>query len=545
VYKKGKFFSIFFGLILIILIFQSVPLFVQATNQSLQFTQLEEYFDQSFFGIKFDYNSGTSPESALSFMQNEITKEKFTNQSDPDEKSDNIFTLVGHESNEFKTIVLAVDKIKRTETPPFFDPIQWETTVPFSKYSLLFTLQSGEEVILTQDLLGLALRIEDTNFNYDHYQVGYANIPLDFLDFFVEKLDSGPIEIPISSNSTNMDISLHESQDDLIVTTSYNNVTYLFQNQDIDFEEISQFQIADQFLMVQFDSIRIILKFLKYSGPAYSGVDTQIEIQVGNAVNLIINEELPSGDLWENSTEKHIETDYSGIFEINETFSWYKFDDISKRIDLFNKSSLSYLLSQNLGVLNGTNAITDYYVSLSGENVSRSDLAQYDYPISDNLTVQDSTSFQCVTHVKGHDYSIYENPKTNSTTLGEASYTLLALNQHPSLSSNMLFIRETSLLNTILAESIKQSLKKEAITSLSTDQLLRLSNMYFSASIYTLDLRMEEWNGYSTSINILQTIQRDQEISEFDHSNVTTFPPIIIIVVFVTLISLRARKKIK
>ncbi|MHA2131811.1 MAG: hypothetical protein ACW99L_17730, partial [Promethearchaeota archaeon] len=164
-YKKGKFFSIFFGLILIILIFQSVPLFVQATNQSLQFTQLEEYFDQSFFGIKFDYNSGTSPESALSFMQNEITKEKFTNQSDPDEKSDNIFTLVGHESNEFKTIVLAVDKIKRTETPPFFDPIQWETTVPFSKYSLLFTLQSGEEVILTQDLLGLALRIEDTNFN--------------------------------------------------------------------------------------------------------------------------------------------------------------------------------------------------------------------------------------------------------------------------------------------------------------------------------------------------------------------------------------------
>lgn len=536
--KKRNLSTIIFSFFLIFLLSQSIPLSVKATTQNFQFPQLEEYFDQSLFGINFDYNSGESPENALRFIKDEITKEIFSNQTDPNENLDNVITLIGHESNQLKSIILAVDKIKRTESIPFGEPIQWETSVPFTKYSLVIPLQSGENVIFTQDLLGLVLRIEDTTFDYNQYQVGYANVPLDILDFLME-------QIPISYNASSMDIALHESHDDLIVTTEYTNVTYLFQNQDIDFEEILSFELSDHFLLAQFDSITITLKLLNYDNPSYSGVDTQIEIQIGNVVNLIINEALPTDLSWNSSVEKHIETSYNDVFEINETFSWYRFDDIHERIGLFNRSALSYLLSQNLGILNDTNSISEYNVSLSGENVTRSDLAQYDYLISDNITIQYNSSFQCVTHVNGHDYSIIENPKTNSLTLGDISYTLISLNQHPSLSSNMLFIRETSLLNTILAESIRHSVNNENITVLSTDQLLRLTNMYFSASVYTLDLRMEEWKGYPTSINILQTIQRNQIVLDGNRSNVTSFPSFTVIMLIFVVLPLYRRKKLK
>ena len=243
--SKSNFFRINLILLFISILILSMDFSAKGLIQDYQFDQLDDFFEEDLFGVKFDYNSGTPASEAINLISNIITDENISNQIDPDPTMDNILTLVGHESQEIHSAFFAVENVKRTENIPFFDPIEWETSLPYVKHLILYELPSGENVVMSQDFLGMALRIDGQDFDYNHYQVGYANIPIDFLDFFSdtllsdskinEKIESESEFSQISINTSSlMSIAVFNTENDLTIKTTYSNITYLFQKNSLD-----------------------------------------------------------------------------------------------------------------------------------------------------------------------------------------------------------------------------------------------------------------------------------------------------------------------
>jgi hypothetical protein len=489
-----------------------------------QFSQLNPYYQNSLFGVKFDYNRESSPSQSLRFLENLIYEENFTDQVDPDPSSDTNVALIGHNSYDIQSAFLAVESIKRTETItyPLFRSIEWQTSLPFVKYLIEFKLPSGENAILSQDLLGIALKVGGLNFNPDYYQVGFANIPLDFLEFLASSLSSGQA-ISLYSNTTPMTIDVHESKNAITVTTTYTNITYLFQINTLDFEQLLSFELSDHFLLAQFDSISISVKFLKYSKPSNSGVETQINIQIGNILNLIINEALPTPGPWLQSTEESINVTYGDLFEIDETFSWYKHKDINKRLAMFDNLSFSCLLSQNLAVLNGTNSIDDLQIAVAGETISDEDLKHQDIIVQDNITISRGTELLYNAHIKGYDYVLNKDPITGDLYVTPLINKLISINQHPSLSNNIQFSRETSLLNELIADNVRRFLDNNSFITLGTDQLLKIANLYLTSSVFIQGLENEEWRGNPFSMKFHYTAIKEIDQAQANLSNITNF----------------------
>ena len=524
-------------------------------SQGYQFSQLNTYFQDSLFGVKFDYNNWISPSESLHFLNNLITGENITEKADPDLTSNNLLALIGHDFADIQSAFLAVESIKRTEIVPFLDPIEWETSLPFIKYVLEYALPSGENIILSQDFLGIALKLSGQDFTSDDYQVGYANIPLDFLDFISSSMSSDqkpeysiesitqPKQIPLYSNTTPMTIEIQETQAGLSITTTYTDITYLFQRDDIDYEQISSMQLSDHFILLQFDNVSITLNMLKFSKPTNSGVETCLDVRLGNIKNLIINENFPTVGNWSDSTEVKVEGKYRDLIDLNETFSWYKNNDILKRIANFDHASFSLLLSQSFGILNGTHSDNEFQLKIAGNTVKKEDLAQRDILVQENVTISRENDLFYFNQLKGNNYVLKEDPVAQNLSVDSLKYKLISLNQHSSLSNNMLFLRETDLLNDLVAESVKHFIEDETITSLSTDQLLKSANLYLTSAMFIQDFEIENWRGYPSTLKIKHSAVRDLNYVKIKLSDISSYPFLASVLPVVILIKAFKKKK--
>jgi hypothetical protein len=320
-----------------------------------------------------------------------------------------------------------------------------------------------------------------------------------------------------------MTIDVQESKNAITVTTTYTNITYLFQVNALDFEQLLSFELSDHFLLAQFDSISISVKFLKYSKPSNSGIETQINIQIGNILNLIINEALPTPGPWLHSTEESVNVTYGNLFEINETFSWYKHKDINKRLTIFDNLSFSCLLSQNLVVLNGTNSIDGLQIAVAGETISDEALKHQDIIVEDNITISKGADLLYNAHIKGHDYALNEDPITGDLYVTPLIYKLISINQHPSLSNNIQFSRETSLLNELIADNVRHFLDNNSIINLGTDQLLKIAKLYLTSSVFIQDLENEEWRGNPFTMKFHYTAIKEIDQRQVNLTNITNF----------------------
>ena len=560
--NKSSFFRVHLFILFISVLIISMDFSASGNIQNYKFDQLDDFFEEDLFGIRFDYNSGTPASEALNLISNIITDENISNQIDPDPSMNNILALVAHESQGIHSAFFAVDNVRRTEDMlyPIGRSIEWQTSLPFVKHLIHYELPSGENVIMSQDFLGVALRLDGQDFDYSHYQVGYANIPIDFLDFFsdtllsdseiAEKIDGESEVTPtlINTSSFPTSITVFNTENDLTVKATYSNITYLFQTLDIDFENLAKFEISDHFLMIQFDTIEITVTLLKHSNSIASGVETHLGIRVGNVINLIINEEIPDEETWILSAEKHVETSYNDIFEIDDTFSWYRGEEITKRLSLFNKASLSLLISQNIGIINGTQNNDNFEIRLSGQNITKEELSQLDFVVSDNITVQHNEEILSTTIVDGYNYALEEDPLTGTLSITPASTNLIALNQHPSLSSNILFLRETALINELVAESIKRFVANDSLTRLTTDQLFKISKLYMTAALYVQDLQIEEWKGYPSTVKLFNIAFREVNSDIIVYQEITSFPlftSVGILIIYSTVFSRKSRKRRK
>ncbi|UCG03522.1 MAG: hypothetical protein JSW11_05915 [Candidatus Heimdallarchaeota archaeon] len=458
-----------------------------------QFSQLDPFFEKKLFGLVFDYNPNAPIDQNLCLKTDLMNQTQYKN-DDPDGEEDNIIALVGHNSQEIKSAFLALQQVKRTQDI-IIDTIEWQTIVPFAKYLHQFTLPSGEEVILGQDFLGMALKLNGSGFNPTDYQLGYANVPLDFLEFIVPESGDSSLNLSVETS-----ITIQETTNELQINLIYSNVTFLFQTDNIDLENIFALEFADHLIIVQFDRIEFSNIFRKYSHHGTSGVETLSEIRIGNTLNLIINEELPQDQNWTNAFDYEIQEDFRGLIPIQETFSLYQGSDIKNRLQQFSDISFSIITAQNIGVLNGTQAVDNFRVLIDDQNRTSREIDRNSYPVKEEITVLHDEQLLFSTQVKGRNFA----QQDDILSLVPIETQVIALDQQSGFAENLLFLQETSLLKELVAECVKRFISNPTVSTLGTNEIINKGGLDLMSALYYQDFQLKGWTGSGFKINLIQ-----------------------------------------
>ena len=128
-------------------------------------------------------------------------------------------------------------------------------------------------------------------------------------------------------------------------------------------------------------------------------------------------------------------------------------------------------------------------------------------------------------------------------------FNLIPLNYpHPNLDRNILFLKETSLINELVAESIKRFIANDNLTRLSTDDILKVTKSYMTAAIYVQNLQIEGWKGYPSTVKLLHRALRENNRDILNYHKISTFPfltSIGILVIYFKISSRKSRKQVK
>ncbi|MFX0084817.1 MAG: hypothetical protein ACFFAU_04015 [Candidatus Hodarchaeota archaeon] len=485
-----------------------------------QIPQLDSYFEENLFGIEFDYNSFVSQEladKALSLKTDLISNTEFNDSTDIDPEKDNIIALIGHQDENLNTALFAIRQVKRTQDILVLDdPITWQSPLPFIKILHQILLPSGENIISGFDILGIALKINDSSFNPTHYLLGYANLPVNLLNLLrgldIENIFETNVEseLPGDFPIFNMMIEIEESFNSLNVNIIYSNCTFIFQTEKIDFFELN---LAENIIIAQFDEVKFSINIRKYNQYDSVGIETITDISIGNIVNLIINEELPTGTSWSNAFNYTVEEDFSSVFNINETFSLYQGFDIVKRLRLFSNIAFSVITAQNLGIVNGTENLDDITIYVDEKNQTREELAINDYQVKNKVTCFFNNELLLLSQVQGRDFAIQNYNTQENISLTPIRSQTLALNQHYGFSHNYLFLQETSLMRDLVVYCVKQFANNPLLSSLSANNLYKNAGLYFTSAQYIQEFQVIDWTSSPISLSLLQFTKQISSLS--------------------------------
>lgn len=497
-----------------------------------QFIQLDTFFEKNLFGVEFDYNPSVSKDQALLLKTDLINQTTFTNVTDPDLEEDNIIALVGHESQDIKTAFLALEQVKRTQEIPLIGSIEWCSTVPFAKFLHQFSLPTGEDVILGQDLLGISLKVNGSGFDPSYYQLGYANVPSDFLEFLIPDSQNSSF-----NSSVGTSIVIQESMNELQIDLTYDNLTYLFQRTGIDLDKFIDLSIlydpekritAEHLMIIQFDTITFSLIIRKYTHHGTSGVETLSEISIGNVINLIINEGLPQDETWTNAIEYEIQEKFMDLIQIPETFSWYQGSNITTRLKQFSNISFSLISSQNIGVLNGTQPVNNVQLVIDSQNRTTIELDQSNFPVIEEISAIHDEQLLFSTKVKGRNFAIQQADISGKISLIPIETQVIALNQQKGFANNTLFLQETSLLEELVAECMKRFIADSEVSMLGTSEIITKGNLDLTSAQYFQDFQVVEWSGLPFTINLIQFAVKTAPLSttKTRQSQITLVPTV-------------------
>ena len=496
---------------------------------------LDSFFDNGLFGIEFDYNPNAPEDQKILLLTDLINQTSLATATN----YNNIISLVGHEDEGIKSAFLALERINRT----IIDLISWQTIVPFIKYLHHFSLPSGEDVILGQDFLGIALKINDSEIYPAEYQLGYANVPLAFLELLIPDGYNSSLTSAVGTS-----IIIQENVNELQIDFTYSNLTFLFQGSSIDLNTLSGLSIVENVILAQFDNIKFSTFFRKYSHHEISGVETISKVSIGTIMNLIINEELPQNLNWTNAIDYEIEENFQDLeFPIHETFSWYQGSDIKQRLDLFKGISFSFITSQNVGILSDTQPKEDIQIIVDGHNRTSTELEKKDFPVTEEITLIHNMTQVFSTKVKGRNFAIQNEDVPDQTSLIPMEIQVIALNQHDGFAGNRLFIQETSLLKELVAECVKCFIPE--MSALGTGEIINAAGLDLTSARYIQDLQVNNWSGLQFTINLLQfAVKTTPSTSAKSNSGKITPMPVAysflgVLIVCVVLKRRKARKR--
>ncbi|MHA2095823.1 MAG: hypothetical protein ACW98F_14475, partial [Candidatus Hodarchaeales archaeon] len=163
-------------------------------------------------------------------------------------------------------------------------------------------------------------------------------------------------------------------------------------------------------------------------------------------------------------------------------------------------------------------------VIIDGVNTSNEELIQNDIAVKDNITLTQKEDLLFINQIKGHDYALQQDPATKQWSLTSANIKSIALNQHPSLSGNILFLEEGSILNSLIVDSVQRFVSNMSTRALSADQLLKIATLYLTSAEYIQEFQIDTWMGYPTKINVLSTAILESNNLGIGLSKISNFP---------------------
>ncbi|MHA2223753.1 MAG: hypothetical protein ACXAC8_00895 [Candidatus Hodarchaeales archaeon] len=514
-----------------------------------QFIQLNPFFEKSLAGMRFDYNPSAPEDQAFVLLNDLVNQSIIANESD----FSNIISLIGHETHGINTMLLALEQVKRTQDLPIIGSVDWQTIVPFVKYLNQYSLSSQENVIISQDILGLALKINGSGFNPSQYQIGYANVPLDFFKFLMP--DDGFFSGAYPR--VNM-VSIQESNNELLVELIYSNLTFLFQTASFDLEtfldpvQYPNFQILSNNLMiVQFDQIKFSFSIRKYAHYGNVGVEMFSEITIGNVINLIINEGLSQDHLWETAEEYEIQSKFLDAVEISETFSWYQENDIITRLQKFSEISFSLITAQNIGILNnnGTPVESNIHIIVDNQTSTKNELKnQNEITVTEEISMHYNEELFFFSQAKGLDFATQKDSRTGKISLIPVESRIIPLNQQNNLKNDPLFNQETFLLRDLVIENVKRFIADPELTQINSDFLYATSGLSLPSAYYLQDFQVKGWEGSQITLNVLQNAVKvySDPSTKTKNTNITLFSPFPgIMALFVLSILFKRAKKFR
>lgn len=470
---------------------------VRATTY--QFNQLDPYFEKNLFGIEFDYDPNAPDDQSLLLMADLLNQSILSNVT----SYNNVIALVGHESKGIKSAIIALKHLNRTQdimTQDFiFNEFSWQTVVPFAKLLHHYSLPTGEDVILGQDILGMALKVNGSGFDPGDYQLGYTNVPIDFLELLVPDSQNFSFNFSVESS-----IMIQESIKELQVDLTYSNLIFLFQASSIDLNNLFGLKIADHLMIAQIDKVTFSITLRKYFFHGTSGLETLLRISIGNVMNLIINEELPQNQNWTNAMEYEIQENSMVFGSIHEIFSWYQGSDIIKRLQQFSDISFSLITSQNIGLLNNSQALDNGEVVIDGQSKTTTELAKDNFPVNEEISVVYDEHTLISAQIKGRNFAIEKQEGTDEIHLVPVEAQVIALNQQNGFAGNRLFLQETYLMKKIVAECVKHFIADSEVSTLRTNEIITLSKLDLTSAQYVQDFQVVEWSGSQFTIDLIQ-----------------------------------------
>jgi len=530
------------GIMMILFVF--ISLISTNAQNSYNFPKLDRFFENDLTGVTIDYNPNVPNSETITIIKDIVGNLGLPSDNDSDPNNDNIITMIQHKEKGFKSLVYVLNRIKRTEDILFNTSIEWEAIVPYIKYIHQYTLNSGEDILMSSDFLGLALKINGNGYDPTEYQLGYANVPIEFLEFLFESFNINTrmndqqtfsFSDIYSPRASNVSVKIEEKLQETEISIVFENISYLFQSSKIDLHEIiSGFELSSKYLIAQFDKLSFVLKFRKYSNDANKGVETITQVTIGNITNLIINEPLPNGESWLFSSEFVIDEEFHVNLAIKDIFSWYRGSDIQKRMEMFSSIAISIISSQSVCVLNNTTSLP-HELYVDGKLRQHTEIIQQSFNVSQSIKsyYNDNPIFTSI--VKGFDFAQLKNNE-----IIPLKTRLMALNHEKGFSGGLLFLEETSLIRDLVSEGFKRFIENSNITTINNDQFYRLAELYFTSSEYIREDRIPEWRGKESKVNFIQIgISDSKEVNIEKLNQITGFSSILVHIFLIILISFK------
>jgi hypothetical protein len=488
-----------------------------ASVATYQFSQLEPYFEKDLFGIEFDFDHNAPEDQSLHLMADLLNQSILSNVT----SYNNVIALVGYESKGIKSAIIASKRLNRTQDL-IVEEISWQTILPFTKILHYFTLPTGEEVIIGQDILGMALKANGSGFDSRNYQLGYTNVPIDFLELLMPDNQNFSFDFSVESS-----VMLHESNKEFQIDLTYSNLIFLFQTSSIDLNTLFGLKIADHLIIAQIDEIRFSIILRKYLFQGTSGLETLLRISIGDVKNLVIKEELPQNQNWTNAMDYEIQENFKDLIPIHETFSWYQGPDILQRLHQFSEISFSLITSQNIGLLNKSQALDDGHVVIDGQKKTTVELAKDDFPATEEISFVYDEYTLVSDQINGRNFAIEKQEEPVELQLKPIKIRSISLNQQNGFAGNRLFLQETSLLKEVVAECIRQFVADSKVSTLKTNEIITQTMLDLTLARYFQDFQVVEWSGSHFTIELLQ-VASGSSLSTFSNDNLSqiTFTPL-------------------
>lgn len=535
--------KIFFGFLLISVVI--IPSWSSLGIERVIINDLDDFYKQDTFSIRIDQNSGSETENAIHFIKDLYNNVNFNDSIDSDEFNNDIYSMAFDKTEEFYTMFLGLEKMTNyvNLSEYSYPSFSFRNYLPYTKLLNYFTLNNySEDILLSQDFLGLALKVNGSSFPDNRLLMGYPNIPLEVvktIDLVTERKQTifprPDVESTFSKNDQMVEISI-----------SYSNISFIFQAQKIGVNSYSDFSVKNTSIIMLLDKLEVKYEIRAFHYEEFWTLEVTPHFIIGNIIEMAIGERIEN-DLNDFITEKEIIVEPISILKPISfgNFTFYRDSAILDRINQFDTFSLNVMTSQNINV-NGSQVNLNEPTFFMDE-IKQSSLNLREKSIEIDKSIKAKVGDYSFYHsvVEGNNFALLTDKNTNSNSFIKISEYILPWSgsETSGMDNFALFQEENELVMDLVADFV-QRIYKDQYLGKSSGEVLITTRMSFFDTDYILNYEVSTWTGDLLEISPKHILIKEKtDMINNPLEKITNSEPIFSIFSIIIIYFIRDRRK--